>query len=337
MKLFLLLILLSFFTLCIKAQPWSGTSSGNIYYNQGNVGIGTANFIGDEKLNINGRLRIGGFQDFGGSHSLHISENWGIESSIYIYQAGISAFTIGSKPNDTNFYLTSDYYMEGLGYGPRSLTLTNTGNIGIGTTSPTQKFSIAGTSVSGIASQTNISAFVNNAIRINGSVANVSQDAITYQSGGGGGGAAIAFGRGGSYDTFMSFYTNSSATSGSIAEQMRITSSGNVGIGTTTPGNKLDVNGTIRAKELRVESGWADFVFDKGYNLQNLSEVELFINEHKHLPDVPDVKSVEKNGVNLGEMNALLLKKIEELTLYAIKQNKKIEALEKAVNNLISK
>ena len=115
------------------------------------------------------------------------------------------------------------------------------------------------------------------------------------------------------------------------------THGGNIGIGTENPGNKLDVNGTIRAKEVRVESSWADFVFDKGYNLQNLSEVELFINEHKHLPDVPDVKSVEKNGVNLGEMNALLLKKIEELTLYAIKQNKKIEALEKAVNNLISK
>ncbi len=136
------------------------------------------------------------------------------------------------------------------------------------------------------------------------------------------------------------------------------THGGNIGIGTENPVYKVDVNGTIRAKEVKVETGWADYVFDKEYNLQDLSEVELFINEHKHLPDIPDAKEVEKNGVNLGEMNALLLKKIEELTLYAITQNKKveelslysieqnksikeqakkIEALEKTVNNLISK
>jgi hypothetical protein len=132
----------------------------------------------------------------------------------------------------------------------------------------------------------------------------------------------------------------------------------NVGIRTSAPQNALDVNGTIRAKEVKVETGWADFVFDKAYNLQNLSEVELLINEHKHLPDIPDAKDVKKNGVNLGEMNVLLLKKIKELTLYAIKQNKKveeltlytidqnkslqdqskkIESLEKAINILISK
>ena len=115
------------------------------------------------------------------------------------------------------------------------------------------------------------------------------------------------------------------------------THGGNIGIGTENPGNKLDVNGTIRAKELRVESGWADFVFDKGYNLQNLSEVELFINEHKHLPDVPDVKSVEKNGVNLGAMNALLLKKIEELTLYMIKLDKENNELMQEVKILKTK
>jgi hypothetical protein len=100
---------------------------------------------------------------------------------------------------------------------------------------------------------------------------------------------------------------------------------GNVGIGTITPTEKLSVNGTIKAKEVKVETNWSDFVFEEDYKLQPLSEVESFIKENKHLPDIPSETEVKENGVSLGEMDAKLLQKIEELTLYVIEMQKELD------------
>lgn len=94
------------------------------------------------------------------------------------------------------------------------------------------------------------------------------------------------------------------------------------------PGYKLDVDGKIRANEIVVTTGGADFVFENDYNLKSLDEVETFIKENKHLPDIPTAKEVEENGVSLGEMQIKLLQKIEELTLYIIEQEKRIRELE---------
>lgn len=105
---------------------------------------------------------------------------------------------------------------------------------------------------------------------------------------------------------------------------------GNVGIGTFNPGSwKLAVNGKIRAKEIKVETGWSDFVFFDNYKLPTLQEVENHIKKNGHLKDIPSAKEVEENGIFLGEMDAKLLQKIEELTLYTIQQEKKIQKLEK--------
>jgi hypothetical protein len=131
--------------------------------------------------------------------------------------------------------------------GSERLRIDANGKVGIGSTSPSTKLTIRGNSTSGTTSQTNISAFTNNGIRIEG-VANPlsSQDAISYQSAGGGGGAAISFGRGGTYNTFISFYTcPSNGTTGEITERMRIVESGNVGIGLTAPNVPLEVAGNI--------------------------------------------------------------------------------------------
>lgn len=115
-------------------------------------------------------------------------------------------------------------------------------------------------------------------------------------------------------------------------------SSGNVGIGIEFPDDKLAVNGNIRAKEIRIENGnWPDFVFSKSYKLPTLLDTEEYIKINGHLPDVPSAKEVTANGIDLGNMNAILLKKIEELTLYLIEQNKQIIQLKSEVIELKSK
>ena len=107
---------------------------------------------------------------------------------------------------------------------------------------------------------------------------------------------------------------------------------GGFGIGISdTKGFKLGVNGKVVATEVKVATyaNWADFVFAKDYELPTLTDVENHIKEKGHLKDIPSAKEVEKNGFFLGEMDAKLLQKIEELTLYTIQQEKKIKVLEK--------
>ncbi len=106
---------------------------------------------------------------------------------------------------------------------------------------------------------------------------------------------------------------------------------GNVGIGTESPRNKLDVNGTVRSREVRVEaSPWPDYVFEEGYALTPLEATEKFIKENKHLPNIPSAQEVEREGIALGEMNARLLRKIEEMTLHLIAIQKQVNGLQKA-------
>lgn len=110
--------------------------------------------------------------------------------------------------------------------------------------------------------------------------------------------------------------------------------SGNVGIGTTNPDEKLTVKGNIHAEEVIVDLGvpGPDYVFEKDYDLRTVSELEKFLNKRKHLPEVPSATEMEDKGINLSEMNMLLLKRIEELTLYIIDQEKRINSLENNTN-----
>lgn len=113
---------------------------------------------------------------------------------------------------------------------------------------------------------------------------------------------------------------------------------GSIGIGTRTPGtSKLAVEGTIAARKIKVTQSatWPDFVFDAAYQLPSLQEVESYIAANKHLPDVPSAADIIKDGQDLGEMNRILLKKVEELTLYMIEMKKENEEQKARVNQLM--
>jgi len=129
-------------------------------------------------------------------------------------------------------------------------------------------------------------------------------------------------------------------TDGSFTPSFVITPGGYVGIGTTSPDKSLTVNGTIHAKEVLVDYAipFPDYVFDKHYTLRTLYDVDAFIKDKGHLPDIPSADDVEGKSINVADLQIRLLQKIEELTLYAVDQQKRldeqqarIDALEKAL------
>lgn len=110
---------------------------------------------------------------------------------------------------------------------------------------------------------------------------------------------------------------------------------GDIGIGTPTPSDKLSVQGTIRAQEVVVTlDNWPDYVFDEDYDLKSLGEVERFINANGRLPDMPSQAEVSAEGVQLGQVQAKLLEKIEELTLHLIEQNRELSRYQQRFEKL---
>ncbi|WP_442845057.1 hypothetical protein [Leeuwenhoekiella sp. H156] len=110
-----------------------------------------------------------------------------------------------------------------------------------------------------------------------------------------------------------------------------VQSNGFVGIGTSNPDSQLAVKGLIHAQEVKVDLNGAvapDYVFKEGYDLWSINAVEAYIDQNGHLPNIPSAAEFKSEGLNLKEMNLKLLEKIEELTLYIIDQNAKIENLE---------
>lgn len=118
---------------------------------------------------------------------------------------------------------------------------------------------------------------------------------------------------------------------------------GRVGIGTTNPQAKLAVDGNILAKEVKVKTDITvpDYVFAPDYELPQLAEVEAYVKAHRHLPEIPSAADIQRDGLDLAEMNLLLLKKVEELTLYLLEKDKsekqmvlEIKGLKSEINTL---
>ncbi len=200
------------------------------------------------------------------------------------------------------------------------MTIQHDGNVGIGTNSPTQKldiFNVAPFNTNGVSeAQDHIS--LSSPDPGNGSFFG----GITWKVDGGRRRAAIAATRENADTDYLglAFFTQGTDGPGTMFESMRITRNGAVGIGTSSPSSKLTVKGDIHAEEVRVDLTvpGPDYVFEEDYDLPTLESIQNYIRENKHLPGVPSADEMEEDGIDLGVMNMLLLKKIEELTLHQI-------------------
>lgn len=208
----------------------------------------------------------------------------------------------------------------------QTMFMANSGNVGIGTTNPMAKLNIVGTTgVSGGGAD----------VYANAENSYVGVDASTMTRLGfvkkygyvpviaSGSTTPMIFGH---LSTPQIMGNISSAT---LSQQVVITPSGYVGIGTSNPATQLAVNGTITAKQVKVTmSGWPDDVFGPAYRSPSLSSLSAYIKSHNHLPGIPAASDIETNGLNLGDMLQKQMQKIEELTLYMISMDKKIQMLE---------
>jgi hypothetical protein len=238
-----------------------------------------------------------------------------------------------TNPNDLNYVLHPGNSSATVGIHLRTSNAGNiilspgAGKIGIGTANPTAKldvkngsaYSASGTWLAAI--QQNENSPNKNGLTVMNAWA--STDSKIFEAAMGWNGASSGY-----YPVFTIDGIGRVIISPQQSEAMRINEVGNVGIGTTNPTHKLAVNGTIKAKEVIVETGWSDYVFADDYALAPLAEVEAHIKEHKHLPGIPSAAQVAVNGVSLGEVQSALLAKVEELTLHLIAQEKSMKTLQ---------
>jgi len=295
--------------------------SQNTFQSYGNVGIGTlspntALHVNDGDISITGANQKIGFATTDNfTNGFGTIANYGM--SIFKNEAN-EPIIAHSGYSGLNFYTSG---------GAERMRISSNGNVGIGTTTPNVRLQVNGDiSTSDLNSKIGFNVLdtfstpMSNIAHYGMSVSrNSSNEPIISHSG--------YYG--------INFFTDG-------LERMKINISGNVGIGSINPDEKLTVKGKIHAEEVRVDLEVpADYVFQKYYTgksslksdyvMPTLKEIEKFTKENNHLPYVPSAQEIKDKGLQLGEMSNILLQKIEELTLYIIEQNKKIEALEAKV------
>jgi len=252
---------------------------------------------------------------------------------------------IGIGPNAVTtigaVYRSTDAWgLEFLTYDVTGIRLNGNGNVGIGTTSPGSQLDVENSQNAATLIQvgnSNSGASAAGAlVATNGThVGLLQQYGTSYTTSGifrqdgtilyanGSGGLTLSTG----FAQPIYFATNST-------QAMIINSSGYVGIGTSNPDQKLTVKGTIHSQEVIVDmSVLPDYVFKPTYRLPTLTEVKTYIDQNHHLPEMPSAEQVAKDGLSLGDMNAKLLKKVEELTLYLIEKDTKDKIKDEQLNS----
>jgi hypothetical protein len=275
----------------LARSQWT-TSGSNIYSsNAGNVGIGTTS--PQAKLDVTGAIyanAVNAESHF--SNGTYSDPHPGAGYAIKVGSGGIAV-------NGNATFMS--------------------GNLGVGTTTPLSLVQIGSLGLGGAhyATSTVLSVFQ----PFNYDIPSASIDI------GLGGVHGRITGYGSTTDNSQGQLAFSTDQGGTVVEAMRITNQGNIGINTTdTKGYRLAVNGGAIFTQVVVKAWpWPDYVFKKEYQLPSLSDVARYIQANGHLPDMPSAASVKRNGINLGASQAGMLKKIEELTLYMIGQDKKMQ------------
>lgn len=293
---------------------WNGT---NPVWTNSSVGIGTA--TPGSSLDLRGTLSVRGSGDL----YFHRDDGFSGGSSIILDAPGAGT-------SDLSIQRTGGGAVAGFHVYAAASTFMN-GNVGIGTASPMETLQVGP-----VFSMLSTGADV--ALRYNSYWTGSSWKYLTNNAT-----ANQIF----MNTTGLHFMTsNTVGAAGSVVpdytEHMFIRSDGNVGIGTPNPcsnsfspaGCLLSVNGAVQAKEVVVNSGWSDYVFDVDYNLLPLSQVATYVKANHHLPDIPSAEEVHEKGVSLGDMQAKLLAKIEELTLHMIAAQRRNEELEDRIARL---
>lgn len=307
-----------FVSATVVSAQWVACSNGSTTCTTESVGVGTTSpgsilDIEGNGSNVVGNLLSGSSADF----------------SYFAVGRTSPDFEIGAAASPGQFFNDSvagagiikamlGPIMIGVSDNQPTITITNggqsPGNVGIGTVAPVSALTVLSSATDGQATFTNGIVFVNNADNFNNTPWT---HAAIWSQGSAGFNGSLLFGTDGD---------GAPDTTG-ITERMRITPTGNVGIGTTDPQYPLSVNGTIQAKEVIVNAGWSDYVFDAGYSLQSLESIASYIKVNHRLPGMPSAAEVQEHGVSIGDIESKLLAKVEELTLHMIRLENENEQL----------